>query len=86
MRMTTDNRDFGPPGLLRGKEVFRLVALSRTTVWRRIRLGTFPAPVSLGPTRIAWREADVAAWIVAQRPVAYRRQPSGPGADQKDQR
>jgi prophage regulatory protein len=84
--MTTDNRDFAPSGLLRGKEVFRRVALSRTTVWRRIRLGTFPAPVSLGPTRIAWREADVVAWIAAQRPIAYRSQPSPPGVDRKDRR
>jgi prophage regulatory protein len=55
--------------LIRGREVFSLVALSRTTVWRRVREGTFPAPVSLGPTRIAWREADIVAWVNAQRPV-----------------
>lgn len=53
--------------LLRGRDVFRLVTLSRTTVWRRVREGTFPAPVSLGSTRIAWRESDIAAWMAAQR-------------------
>jgi prophage regulatory protein len=62
--------DFFPSGLLRGKDVFRLVALSRSTVWRRVRLGTFPAPVSLGLRRIAWRGADIAAWIDAQKPAA----------------
>ncbi|MDE2184978.1 MAG: AlpA family phage regulatory protein, partial [Alphaproteobacteria bacterium] len=45
----------------------RLVTLSRTTVWRRVRQGTFPAPVSLGTTRIAWRESDIAAWMEAQK-------------------
>lgn len=59
----------GQPALLRGTEVFKRVALSRTTIWRRIQQGTFPAPVSLGPTRIAWREADIVAWIEAQKPV-----------------
>lgn len=53
--------------LLRGRDVFRLVTLSRTTVWRRVRDGTFPAPLSLGTTRIAWRESDIAAWMAAQK-------------------
>ena len=63
----------GPPTfaaggrLLKGRDVFQLVTLSRTTVWRRVRDGTFPAPVSLGTTRIAWRESDIAAWIAAQK-------------------
>ncbi len=53
--------------LLKSRDVFRLVTLSRTTVWRRVREGTFPAPVSLGTTRIAWRESDIAAWMAAQK-------------------
>ncbi len=53
--------------LLKGRDVFQLVTLSRTTVWRRVREGTFPAPVSLGTTRIAWRESDIAAWMAAQK-------------------
>lgn len=57
------------PALLRPREVFRRVALSRTTVWRRVREGSFPQPVNLGPKRIAWREADVVAWIEAQEPA-----------------
>ena len=64
-----DGSNFSPSGLLRGKDVFRLVTLSRTTVWRRVRQGTFPAPVVLGATRIAWREADILAWINAQQPA-----------------
>ncbi len=53
--------------LLKGRDVFRLVTLSRTTIWRRVREGTFPAPVSLGSTRIAWRESDIAAWMASQK-------------------
>ena len=64
-----DNWPPSAPVLLRGNEVFKRVALSRTTIWRRVREGTFPAPVSLGPTRIAWREADITAWVEAQRPA-----------------
>jgi prophage regulatory protein len=66
---TTPGLTVSAPGrLMRGREVFSIVALSRTTVWRRVRAATFPAPVSLGTTRIAWRESDIAAWLAAQRP------------------
>ena len=58
-----------PAALLRPRDVFKRVALSRTTIWRRVREGSFPTPVNLGPKRIAWREADIVAWIEAQQPT-----------------
>lgn len=49
--------------LLDRKEVSRLTVLSRSTLYRFIREGTFPAPVQLGARRIAWRQDEVNAWI-----------------------
>lgn len=37
-------------------------ALDITTIYRKMRAGTFPAPVRIGKRRVAWREADLAAW------------------------
>ena len=37
-------------------------ALSRTTIWRLIRTGDFPAPRKIGKRRIAWLASDVARW------------------------
>lgn len=36
--------------------------LDYSTIYRRIKSGTFPAPVQIGPRRIAWRESDLIAW------------------------
>ena len=37
-------------------------SLDITTIYRRIKNGTFPAPLRVGLRRVAWRESDVAAW------------------------
>jgi prophage regulatory protein len=52
--------------LLTAHEVKILTSLSRATIWRRVRDGQFPPPVSLGGTRIAWPEDAVMMWIEAQ--------------------
>ena len=56
-----------PPRLIRAAEVYDRTALSRASVWRRVREGTFPKQVTLGYNRIAWVESDIDAWIEAQR-------------------
>lgn len=47
----------GRPGIL---------PFSSATVWRRVRAGTFPAPVKLSEKVTAWRAEDVRAWLDAQ--------------------
>lgn len=37
-------------------------SLDITTIYRRIKAGTFPPPVQVGRRRVAWRESDIAAW------------------------
>lgn len=56
-----------PPRLIRAAAVYDRTALSRASIWRRVRDGTFPKPVTLGYNRIAWVESDIDAWIEAQR-------------------
>ena len=57
----------GPRGeLLRMRQVLDLVPFSRTTLWRRVRAGHFPAHVRLGGPQsrvIAWWSSDVEAWL-----------------------
>ena len=53
-----------PIHLLTCAEVMNLTGIrSRTTVWRRIRQETFPAPLEIGAGRIRWRATDISAWI-----------------------
>jgi prophage regulatory protein len=42
------------PAFYRLREVVRMTALSRSTVYRRISEGRFPAPVSLGGRASRW--------------------------------
>ena len=49
-----------PRRLLRAKQVMALMGWSRTTLWRRIRAGDFPAPVKTGPNSIGFYEDMVA--------------------------
>ena len=58
--------------ILRINEVMAMVGLRRTTIWSRVREGTFPAPVQLGGYRIGWRQSDVRRWI-NERPVGQLR-------------
>ena len=48
--------------LLRRPEVERRTGLRRSTIYARMKEGTFPRSVSLGYT-VAWVEAEVDAWI-----------------------
>jgi prophage regulatory protein len=57
------------PKMLTVKHLRDNLTLSRTAIYRGVRAGTFPAPVQLTPTRIAWRESDVLAWLNS-RPAA----------------
>lgn len=49
--------------LLRLPDVIRRTKLSRTTIYRRIGRGEFPAPVKIGENSSAWYESEVGAWI-----------------------
>jgi prophage regulatory protein len=59
-KLTDDNADV----LLDFAEVQRRTTLSRTTVWRLERGGHFPPSIKLSPSRIAWREKDITAWLL----------------------
>jgi prophage regulatory protein len=52
--------------LLSWVEVQKIVPLSRSTVWRRIRDGRFPVPLQISPGRVAWLEQEILAWLAAQ--------------------
>ena len=53
--------------MLRVPEAMARTGLSRTTLWRRVRAGTFPPPTELGKNSIGWPESEIDAWL-ANRP------------------
>lgn len=53
---------------LRLDEVLHITGLSRATVYRWIREGTFPKQVRLGPNSVAWRQSAIAKWMSDPNP------------------
>lgn len=47
----------GTPGIL---------PFSASTLWRRVRSGSFPAPVKLSERVTAWKAEDIRQWLDAQ--------------------
>ncbi len=63
------------PTLIRRPEVERITLLSRSAIYAAMDAGEFPRPVRIGRRAVAWRLADIEAWL-ASRPTAL------PGGDQ----
>lgn len=52
--------------ILRRKQVEARIGLSRSTIYERIKAGTFPAPISLGAKSVGWIESEVDEWLSTQ--------------------
>lgn len=37
--------------------------LSKSEIYRRIKLGTFPRPLKLGARAVAWQASAIEAWV-----------------------
>ena len=59
-------------------EVKSRVSLSRSTVWRRIHEGSFPAPVQISRGRVAWLDHEIESWISTQLLVTNGAQATKP--------
>lgn len=64
------------PTFLREKDLIgrsgqpSLINFSRSTLWRRVADGSFPAPIKLSPGVTAWRQSEVLEW--AADPASFR--------------
>jgi predicted DNA-binding transcriptional regulator AlpA len=59
-----------PNAIMRRGEVERETGLSRSTIYQRIKAGTFPAPVHLGARSVGWRVSDIEAFLSS--PTDYK--------------
>ncbi len=44
-------------------EVIQRSGLSKTTIYRNIKDGMFPAPVKIGKRAVAWRTEELEEWL-----------------------
>lgn len=50
--------------ILRLTQVLDRVGLSRSTVYERIKKGTFPKQITLGARAVGWLEHEIDAWLL----------------------
>jgi prophage regulatory protein len=49
--------------IYRLKEIVELTSLSKSTIYRMINAGIFPASIALSQRAVAWLVSDVDAWL-----------------------
>ncbi|SAL19096.1 phage transcriptional regulator, AlpA [Caballeronia turbans] len=59
-----------PKAIMRLGEVKGETGLSRSTIYSRMKAGTFPAAVRLGARSVGWRVADIEAFLAS--PSGYK--------------
>jgi prophage regulatory protein len=45
-----------------------IIPISSATLWRKVKSGTFPAPVKLSERVTAWRVEDIRGWMKSRAP------------------
>ncbi|KWO42503.1 AlpA family transcriptional regulator [Burkholderia sp. MSMB1459WGS] len=68
--------------ILRRKQVEQLVGLSRSTIYQRMKDGTFPRAIPLGGRMVGWRASDIEQFLVD--PAGYRTSSSTPSKERGD--
>ena len=56
--------------LLTRREVERLCRLGRSTLYKKMRDGTFPVPLKVSERAVRWRESEIRAYVDS-RPRSY---------------
>ena len=61
----TQNQPFTlpPQGVSRAKQILQLIPIGKTSFYKLVKEGKFPAPIKLGANTTVWRNADVLAWL-----------------------
>jgi prophage regulatory protein len=62
-----------PDRIIRLRTVLTRTGLSRSTLYRKIAEGTFPAQIKISTNGAGWRESDINRWIAD--PAGWRPQP-----------
>lgn len=55
--------------IIRLKEVLLKTGLSRSTLYRKVALRTFPKQIAISTRCMGWRESDLNDWL--RNPMAY---------------
>ena len=55
--------EFGTDRLLKVDEIALICGMSKSTIYRRVADGSFPAPIRVGVRAARWRRSEINQWI-----------------------
>jgi prophage regulatory protein len=58
--------------LLRLPQVEQATGLKKSSLYQRIKEGTFPSAVQLGPKSVAWKSEEIQKWIATRPRVSQK--------------
>jgi prophage regulatory protein len=64
-----------PDRIIRLKTVLVRTGLSRSTIYRKIAEGTFPAQLKISAHGTGWHDSDISRWIGGSRNMASEARP-----------
>ncbi len=64
-----------PDRIVRLKTVLARTGLSRSTIYRKIAEGTFPAQIKISTNGAGWKESDINRWVA--NPAGWRQRSVG---------
>ena len=59
-----------PDRIIRMKTVLARTGLSKSTIYRKIKEGTFPTQIKISTNGAGWKESDINRWVA--NPVGWR--------------
>jgi prophage regulatory protein len=59
-----------PDRIIRSRTVLARTGLSRSTMYRKIAEGTFPAQLKISVNGAGWRESEINRWV--ENPASWR--------------
>jgi prophage regulatory protein len=71
-RKTQTPDTFADDRILDPKELLERLPLDRSTVYRMVQEGRFPAPIQLTSSRIGWRWSAVLRWLADREAGAVK--------------
>lgn len=63
MQQRTTTLPEGIDPVMRFPAVLATIPLCRSAILQAVKLGTFPAPIKLGPKAIGWRTSAIKHWL-----------------------
>ncbi len=63
MKPMTTPPAFQPDCLLRDRQIYPLLGISRAHFWKLVKQGTLPAPIKLSPNVTAWKSNDILDYL-----------------------